>query len=125
MIESMESSIPPRPGIIVPLSLIPADLLKQDSIKSPIQEKIAVANPITKPANGVYRNVLGKMIGANNPAIEGTRIPPMKPAIDLFGLTFTNPLLFFPNAIPKKYANESVPNTNARNSRMIPDAFSK
>ena len=50
--ESTESKIPPRPGIMFPLSLITADLLNTDSIRSPVIPAAAQRNPIKAPFNG-------------------------------------------------------------------------
>ena len=112
--ESRVSSIPPLPGMMTPLSLTPAALLKVDSIRSPVQENIEVAKPRSTPWIGENRNRSLKIIGASAPIRQGTAIPPINPATDLLGLTLNIPLLFFPNAMPKKYAKESVQNTNAK-----------
>ena len=46
----MLSSIPPRPGIIFPLSFMLALLFNTDSTKSPIAAEAAVARPKKKPS---------------------------------------------------------------------------
>ena len=47
--ESIESKTPPLPGIILPLSLHPAERLNADSTKSPIIPEVAIKTPIRHP----------------------------------------------------------------------------
>ena len=47
------------------------------------------------------------------------KIPPIKPAILLFGLALIKPLLFFPKRTPKNQARESHKNTIVRNIMRI------
>ena len=44
--ESIESKIPPRPGIILPESFIPDERLNTDSVKSPTIEESAMQSPV-------------------------------------------------------------------------------
>ena len=52
MSESKESSMPPLPGRILPLSLTPAALLNVDSMRSPAQEKSDAQMPNAAPTIG-------------------------------------------------------------------------
>ena len=93
---SIESRIPPRPGIIEPESLQSAERLRTDSTKSPIIEVIEIK-------------------ALKIPLKIEPKMPPQKPAMLLFGLAFIKPLLFFPKSTPKNHAKESQKNTIVKN----------
>ena len=116
--ESIQSSIPPLPGITTPASFTPALLFSIDSKRSPQVPKIAVGRAIRNIFNGVVSSILGKI----NKRIVITKaiptVPPIKPAIDLLGEHLTKPLLFLPKSIPLKYAIESEPKTIPRKTRI-------
>ena len=113
--ESIQSNIPPLPGMTTPASLTPALLLSMDSKRSPKVPKIAVGKAMMNIFRGEIFSIPGKMTSKTVIMIDIPKVPPIKPAIDLFGEHLTMPLLFLPKSIPLKYAIESEPNTMARN----------
>jgi len=112
---SIESRIPPRPGIIEPESLQSAERLRTDSTKSPIIEVIEIKAPkrinfATEPVKMSFHKSQLKI-----PLKIEPKMPPQKPAMLLFGLAFIKPLLFFPKSTPKNHAKESQKNTIVKN----------
>ena len=123
--ESMESKIPPRPGIILPLSFTPQERLKTDSIKSPIIDAIAVINAIIETFR--YEQVTiseNKNLNKHAAAIE-LNIPPINPTRLLFGLEAKTPLVLLPNKIPKNQAKESQIKTMIKNKLTTYFEFGK
>ena len=57
--ESMESKIPPRPGIILPESFIPDERLNTDSVKSPTIEESAMQSPVKTIFRGEPEKICG------------------------------------------------------------------
>ena len=112
--ESIHPSIPPLPGMTTPASLTPALLLSMDSKRSPKVPKIAVGKAMMNIFRGEIFSIPGKMTSKTVIMIDIPKVPPIKPAMDLFGEHFTKPLLFLPKSIPLKYAMESEPKTIAR-----------
>ena len=100
--ESMQSSIPPLPGMTTPASFTPALLLSIDSKRSPNVPNTAVGKAIINIFKGVVLNIFGKMISNIVITKAIPTVPPTKPAIDLFGEHLTMPLLFLPKSIPLK-----------------------
>ena len=100
--ESMQSSMPPLPGTAIPESFTPADLLSMDSKRSPKVPNIAVQRARRNMKGGVRGSIEGNMAMRMERIREIPIVPPIKPAMDLFGEHFTYPLLFFPNNIPVK-----------------------
>ena len=115
---SIESRIPPRPGIIEPESLQSAERLRTDSTKSPIIEVIEIKAPkrinfATEPVKMSFHKSQLKI-----PLKIEPKMPPQKPAMLLFGLAFIKPLLFFPKRTPMNQAMLSVKKTIRRNRTM-------
>ena len=112
---SIESRIPPRPGIIEPESLQSAERFRTDSTKSPRIEVIEIKAP--KRTNFAAEPV--KMFFHKNqlkiPLKIEPKTPPQKPAMLLFGLAYIKPLLFLPKSTPKNHAKESQKNTIVKN----------
>ena len=108
---SMESKIPPRPGIKEPESLQFDDRLSTDSTRSPIME----VKPITSPKKIILKIEPAKTSPFHKkhttPLNTDPAKPPQKPAMLLFGLALIKPLLFFPKSTPKNHANESQKKT--------------
>ena len=87
--ESIQSSIPPLPGIATPASLTPALLLSIDSNRSPKVPNIAVGKAMMNIFNGEIFNIPGKTATRMVRRIDIPKVPPIKPAMDLFGEHFT------------------------------------
>ena len=115
----MQSRIPPRPGIIFPLSFISEERLNTDSIRSPVIAAIALKKPrITAKYTGPVK-ISGQIYLAATQEAIAPKIPPAKPAMLLFGLAAKTFLLFFPKRTPNSHARESFINTVKRKSPRI------
>ena len=112
---SMESRIPPRPGIMDPESLQFEERFKTDSTRSPKMDVIEIRIPKkisfkTEPIKISFHKIQLKI-----PLKMEPKIPPQNPAMLLFGLAFMKPLLFFPKSTPKNQARESQKKTIVKN----------
>ena len=100
--ESIQSSMPPRPGITIPASFTPALLLSMDSKRSPHVPNTEVGRAIRNILRGVTLSIPGKIATRIVIRRDIPIVPPINPAMDLFGEHLTTPLLFFPKIMPLK-----------------------
>ena len=125
MIESIESRIPPRPGIRIPESFTPVDRFSADAMRSP--EIVAGATTAARRSARIIDppKTWGakKKKAAENPKVP--RIPPMKPTVLFFGLIFKGFLAFLPKVMPVIYAMVSLPLTRRRKSKYKRVAFGR
>ena len=116
--ESRESSIPPRPGIMFPLSFIPAERLNTDSARSPTMEENAMSMPVMISFTSPPSKRSCQMKYPKTPAADAPSKPPIKPTRLLFGLALTKPRVLLPKRTPKNQATLSVKNTMMRKMLM-------
>lgn len=112
---SIESRIPPRPGIIEPESLQSEERFKTDSTKSPKIEVIEIKTPSRINFTSEPSKIFFHKDQLKQPLRTEPEIPPQNPAMLLFGLAFINPLLFFPKRFPNSHAAESQKKTIVKN----------
>ena len=124
--ESIESRTPPLPSIKLPESTKSQLLFMADSARSPNEAAIPVeqARIMARRNRGVHSIHGEKIPGNKNTAPTATITdpsnPPIKPAMLLLGLTEIIPRFFAPNNVPNSQARESLPNVINKNKRMAP-----